>query len=577
MAVGLACATMNAAISVKEVEISILPSLPSYKTHGYNSCNFLVVNRSSKQRQIELSLISENSRYTSFALRDVSKAFLLAPASAAKVTLYWPHLNLRVPQLLVNIDGSTYDNNELGLSLSGITSSIQYSFSNHAKSILVTKSVPGNVNKFCPHLSKMHSFTSNYLYADMPVSQWPSNWLFYGGYDGIMLTTKDLATIPRSVKEALEQYVRLGGVMVIYSPTLKKRMKKTAFGFGTKFYINIEPEKLKFPEWKKLFAEFNQSHNSLRQAFDTDPVSANNTFKVAKDFKIPVRQLFLIMLVFAIIIGPVNFYVLNRRKKRIWLLWTSPVIALIFSGIVIFYIFYSEGWHSRIKIKSLTFLDENSRTASSLGIVAYYCPIVPSSGLMFSNYTELQPYFRYQRDIPSVTLNLTVGQNLRNGWLRSRIPAHFTIRKGESRRERLEIVKRTKDGIEVLNGLGSEITILAMVDFDGRKYMAKSIPPGRKVVLKAGTTSLSLPEKGLTCKVASSNKKLDVTLRSIFASKWLDAGNLSVPFNSKVQLSKGTYYAKLKKSPFVSPGMKGGELDESCTIFAKMATGGNAK
>ncbi len=56
---------------------------------------------------------------------------------------------------------------------------------------------------------------------------------------------------------------------------------------------------------------------------------ANVKFPVIEDIGIPVKGLFLLMLLFVLAIGPINLMVLARKKRRIWLLWTTPVISLL--------------------------------------------------------------------------------------------------------------------------------------------------------------------------------------------------------------------------------------------------------
>src|SRR5262249_5219490 len=56
---------------------------------------------------------------------------------------------------------------------------------------------------------------------------------------------------------------------------------------------------------------------------------ANSTFPVVADLSIPVLGLFFMMTFFAILIGPVNLWVLSRMQKRMWMLWTVPGISFL--------------------------------------------------------------------------------------------------------------------------------------------------------------------------------------------------------------------------------------------------------
>ncbi len=542
---------LRAGIEVDGVEINQLTPLPQDKAHGYQNYDFVIINRKPSARDIRFYIYPRHS-YGGFTIGSIVKTVTVAPSSTAKVTLYYPHMNLHGADIRITIDGSTYSGNDLNISLSSRTYYME------KVSILITKSVPGNIMKF--RNQKLNSYSTekrfDYQYADIPVSQWNKNWLLYGGFDGIMLSAKDLKRMSNDVRSALEQYAGMGGVLMIYDPDATFRERFENVGFGLKVTCKHPPEKWANSVWRKYMAETRATSGTLLQWKRKTSDAANRDLKVTKDVKVPVRPLFIFMLIFVIIIGPLNYFILYRKKKRIWILWTSPVIAAIFSFIVIFYAFWSEGWHSRVSMNTITFLDENNRTASTIGGIGYYCPIVPGGGLTFSGSTEIQP-FKEQEKLRNVGINLTQEQNLRSGWLQSRVPSHFLLRKCESRRERLEIRGRTAEGIEVLNGLGAKLVNLRLVDFDGKCYSAlEPVLPGQKIILrKCDITKTSLPV-------------MQQELRNKFKGNWL---NYLAP--KIISLSKGTYCAKLAESPFMKTGIVPGELMARNTIVGILAKG----
>ena len=74
----------------------------------------------------------------------------------------------------------------------------------------------------------------------------------------------------------------------------------------------------------------------------------------------PVKGLFVLVLLFTIGIGPVNIWVLSRYRKRIWLWWNVPAVSLLTCLAVFCYALLAEGWTPRGKIASLTVLDERA-------------------------------------------------------------------------------------------------------------------------------------------------------------------------------------------------------------------------
>src|SRR5262249_22639553 len=121
------------------------------------------------------------------------------------------------------------------------------------------------------------------------------------------------------------------------------------------------------------------------------PADANDVFPVVEGMETPVRGLFVVMLVFAVTIGPVNLYLLARARRRIWMLWTVPLLALATCRAVFGYMVSVEGWHGHARTESLTVLDEASGRASTIGWTGFYTPLAPLDGLHFSRDTELTP------------------------------------------------------------------------------------------------------------------------------------------------------------------------------------------
>jgi hypothetical protein len=128
---------------------------------------------------------------------------------------------------------------------------------------------------------------------------------------------------------------------------------------------------------------------------------ANRAFPVVANPETPVRPLFGLMLLFAVAIGPVNLYLLARTKRRIWMLWTVPAIALATCAAVFGTMLCLEGWHARIRTEGLTLLDESTGRASTIGWTAFYTPITPRGGLHFSPDTELAPQLAINAGRPS--------------------------------------------------------------------------------------------------------------------------------------------------------------------------------
>src|SRR5262245_288542 len=248
------------------------------------------------------------------------------------------------------------------------------------------------------------------------------------------------------------------------------------------------------------------------------------------------------MLMFVVVIGPINLIWLARRRKKIWMLWTVPAIALVTCLAITGFALLGEGVSATSRVEAFTILDESSRRAFSIGWIAFYAPLTPGDGLRFSYDTELTPVTPDRRvGGGDRTIDLSSDQHLDSGWITARVPVYFTFRKNETRRERLTFRRSEKDSISVVNGLGADIRELWVAGRDGKMYSAKGLRAGAET--KLSLTSLALVE----------NKD---GLRDLFTGGDWTGGIKLVERYPQRYLAPGCYLAAFDASPFVEEGLK---------------------
>ena len=203
---------------------------------------------------------------------------------------------------------------------------------------------------------------------------------------------------------------------------------------------------------------------------------------------IPARGMLAVLILFALFIGPVNFFVLNRMKRTIWILWTVPVLSVLTAAAVFAYATVAEGWSGRARTATLTILDQVNHRASTIGTAAFYSPLTPSGGLRFSAETEVTPqigltnWYYYNQGRHARSVDWTSDQHLDSGWITARVPAHFQVRKSESRRERLTVTKEANGRLRVVNGLGAAIESLWIADGDGGVWKGVNLAAGASLI-----------------------------------------------------------------------------------------------
>jgi hypothetical protein len=400
-----------------------------------------------------------------------------------------------------------------------------------------------------------------FVRADAPPSLWSPNWLGYSRYDGVVLTGAELRTLPATIQTALWQYAEAGGVLLILGAGGKlpdgwrRRQGETpgltdcAAGFGVCAAI-ADTSYHKWPRdhWKNLADEWALTATPFGHVRSV--ADANQLFPVVDDIGIPVRGLFMLMIVFALTIGPANLLLLGRLKRRIWLLWTVPALSLLTCAAVFGYMMVSEGWQGHLRTEAVTILDETSRRASTIGFTGYYAPLTPGDGLRFSPETELSrqsqddPMYGYRRGGGGspCTLDWSGDQHLARGWVKPRVPAYFMARKSEARRERVTFGRARDGSLTAVNGLGVDVQKLWYADEQGQVYGAGPVTAGAQVNLRPTGDRL----ERTTAKTSA---------RVVYGSDWI-RGCSPVVANPKDYLSPRSYLAQVEDSPFLEDGLR---------------------
>jgi|SRR5579884_148967 len=384
---------------------------------------------------------------------------------------------------------------------------------------------------------------------------WSTNWLAYTRYDGIIVTAAELNTVPEGIRTALWQYVETGGALLVLGRVDLRGLSaltetkedqegwlSVRAGFGV---CQLSPD-ANYDGWgDDRFAQLMNDWRSTAAVWSSaqrNTLNANQDFPVVEDLGIPIKGLFLLMFLFTLGIGPINILVLTRLKRRIWLLWTTPVLSLFTCLAVFGYMLLSEGWSGQLRSDTLTLLDETTHRATTIGWTGIYSPLTPSDGLHFSRETEVAPQRYYEgRDggARSCTIDWSQDQHFVSGWVEARIPAHFKVRKSELRRERVALQREPDGRWSMVNGLSKDIHRFWFADAKGQLHTAKNVAPGAK-------TMLTLTEKETLASTTN--------VKDVFLTNWV-AKIKDLAEHPQHYLRPGLYLAELEDSPFLEDAL----------------------
>ncbi|MGL4401157.1 MAG: hypothetical protein ACRCXD_14900 [Luteolibacter sp.] len=182
--------------------------------------------------------------------------------------------------------------------------------------------------------------------AKFDPKQLPDDWLGFSGYDSMIITDGDWTNIPPGARNAILSWVRLGGQLAVYatSPTTLTALGlPDQAGYGTILIQNVASD-LKLDASAVVDLVVNHptkprqlsNQNDFTGTWPLQKLFGEQTFRYA---------LFVIVLIiFAILVGPVNLFVFAKSGQRHKLFITTPIISLAASLILIVLIITQDGF-----------------------------------------------------------------------------------------------------------------------------------------------------------------------------------------------------------------------------------------
>lgn len=203
---------------------------------------------------------------------------------------------------------------------------------------------------------------------------------------------------------------------------------------------------------------------------------------------VPVYAFLVLMTVFTIVIGPLNYVMLLRRRRLYLLLVTIPLIALFTTVSLFGYSIVAHGFSVKSRTRSLTMLDQRTKTAVTTSRLALYAGLAPSGGLRFSPDTAIYPLQAPVSSFESGHVDWTETQSLDSGWLKSRTRTQYATVAHRPARGRLAIEPVQGGRLKIGNGLEWDLEALVVADDAGSLYYGADIPAGSGTELTTAVT-----------------------------------------------------------------------------------------
>jgi hypothetical protein len=368
--------------------------------------------------------------------------------------------------------------------------------------ILLSESLfSANASKLDAELKSSSSYSRGYgstaFAGEFDPKMLPENWLAYSGYDVIGMTDHEWTSLNPGPKSAIKQWLRLGGKLHLFSQNpgtpaslgMETALDGYSYSAGAVYIHNMDSTQTVDPKEtvknlstkgirQQVLEQYEDSH--LQQAFG------------AKSFRYAI--LVCILIAFAILIGPVNLFVFANATRRHRLFFTTPIISVTASILLVLAILLSDGiGGSGMRLVHMEVIPgkENSAYLTQLQfcrtgvLLGSSFEINPSSFVSHAAIAK-SPWSRVTRDLDSPNLSMELNflagkQQLSGEWFKSRSEHAHLLKSVVPTRGRIEITASSANSLTLLSSFDFPIQTLYYEDSSGKTWKATGLESGKAV------------------------------------------------------------------------------------------------
>jgi hypothetical protein len=486
------------------VEVTSLFTEPS--RGGYLPVRVKIANNLDSERSIHLrfrSTLSYGDRLQASSSFDFS-------AAAGKTTTQ----DIVVP--LVSSPHSYGEEPSIDVSLSGSLGSASYpvrgSTGSGLPAVLMSESL------HTPNASILDAASSktggsgyrhgNHVYAGkFDPKQMPSDWLAYSGYDSMVLPDTDWSNVAPGARRAILSWVELGGQLIVYT---QNNASPASLG------LPVRPTNGSISMHSVSSSLMLDADDLIRLTNKQNPTRTRNS-SIQSDYNPswPLQIHFgnkefnygifiAVLIVFGILVGPVNLFYFAKSGQRHRLFITTPIISLVASFVLIALIIFQDGFGGHGIRRVLM----EVRPDEGLNAAFIHQEQVSRTGILLSGRFTVDPaclfapvpiassrWSRYTSDYnTSGTFNLqpSDGKLQASGdWWQSRSEHGHLISAVLPTRGRIEA---TESSNEMVSTFAFPIETLYHLDTAGQWHRAEKIVTGKKFTFTPVEPTMVMPE-----------------------------------------------------------------------------------
>ncbi len=223
----------------------------------------------------------------------------------------------------------------------------------------------------------------------------PADWRLFTGFHAVVVDGR--TRLQGDVQEALRRFVFAGGTLVVAAAD---RLPAGPLRDLCAAAVGDEPV-LHGLGACAVIAAFGGDTSSMRTRVLSLPRAGCGTWPASDTMvaeqpvpglgKAPVLAFLLVMLVFALLVGPVNFLMLRRLRRPLLALVTVPALGLGTTVVMLGYGLFHDGFGARGVVRSWTLLDQDRHECVAIGARTLFAGLSPGSLSMGPDVLLLAP------------------------------------------------------------------------------------------------------------------------------------------------------------------------------------------
>lgn len=342
----------------------------------------------------------------------------------------------------------------------------------------------------------------------------PADWRAFSGLDFVSFSTNEWLQLTASVRASILQWVELGGTLSLYTNAketpeqLQLRLatqpnvsgagvSKSQHGFGV---VRIFPWDQKMLRTDHLREHYSggPSGVAVPKTNSTEASKADFWNKLQKQFgerSFNAWQVGIILILFGLLVGPVNLFYFAKAGQRHRLFFTTPIISLGASLLLIAFILFQDGTGGTGVQTSLVYVNPASSS------VSIHQTQLSRTGVLFSgSFTTDEPanilpvtlpdsrWTRIKSGYDSAAQNYTQAdaKSFGGDWFQSRSEQAQIVEMSRSSRGRIELTSAADQPPMLKSSLAYPVEVIFYTDGEGKLWSSNGpLATGGTVTLRA--------------------------------------------------------------------------------------------